>query len=233
MEAAAKVRSSPPVDLSRINRAKFLFLECARKICPRYEIREDQKSILNEIVHWALMDYTGKLDPDRGLLLWGDIGTGKSTLLLIIREFCRLVRPYEDGYPYSFRITNVIDICAQYADESRDGGYSAIQTYISSRRQAFDELGSETTPTGRWGNYENVMQYILQRRYDLRDGNFTHATTNLSLEQISEVYSARIYDRCKEMFNFVEIHGKTFRKTYQTKNDYEQEKENRLGETPV
>lgn len=225
MEAAAEVRSSPPVDSTRINRAKHLFLECARKVCPRYEIREDQKSILNEIVHWSLMDYYGKLDPDRGLLLWGDIGTGKSTLLHIIREFCRLVRPYDNGFPYSFRITNVIDICAEFADESRNGGYTALHGYIVSKRQAFDELGSETTPTGRWGNYENVMQYILQRRYDLRDGCFTHATTNLSLDQIAEVYSARIYDRCKELFNFVEIHGKTFRKIYQTRNDYEQEKD--------
>ena len=218
MEAAAEVRSRPPVDLTRINDYKYLFLACARKVCPDYEVREDQKSILNDIVHWSLLDYTGKLDPDRGLLLWGDIGTGKSTLLKIIREYCRIVRPCENHMPYSFRITNVIDICAQFSDESRDGGYYAIQTYITSRGQAFDELGSETTPTSRWGNYENVMQYILQRRYDIRDESFTHATTNLSLEQIAEVYSDRIYDRCKEMFNFVEIHGKTFRKSVQTKN---------------
>lgn len=226
MEDAARARSHPLVDLSKINQYKLFFLTCANKICPGYQVRDDQKKMLNEIVHWALLDYSGNLDPDRGLLLWGDIGTGKSTLMLIIREFCRHVRPFVDGMPYSFRITNVIDICAEYADESSHGGYSAIQTYISSKRQAFDELGSETTPTGRWGNYENVMQYILQRRYDMRDANFTHATTNLSLDQIAEVYSARIYDRCKEMFNFVEIRGKTFRETYQTRNDYEKEKEN-------
>ncbi|ROT12812.1 hypothetical protein EEL50_11170 [Muribaculaceae bacterium Isolate-105 (HZI)] len=116
-------------------------------------------------------------------------------------------------------MTNVIDICAEFSDESRDGGYYAIQTYITSSRQAFDELGSETTPTGRWGNFENVMQYVLQRRYDLRDNQFTHATTNLSLKQLSKVYSPRIYDRCKEMFNFVEIRGKTFRKTYTSEDD--------------
>ena len=111
-------------------------------------------------------------------------------------------------------MTNVIDICAEFSDESRDGGYYALQTYITSSRQAFDELGSETIPTGRGGNFENVMQYVLQRRYDLRDNQFTHATTNLSLQQLSQVYSPRIYDRCKEMFNFVEIRGNTFRKTY-------------------
>lgn len=53
----------------------------------------------------------------------------------------------------------------------------------------------------------------------MRDNQFTHATTNLSLKQLSQVYSPRIYDRCKEMFNFVEIRGKTFRKTYTPEGD--------------
>lgn len=216
MRETAEARSHPIVDLSRISDYKQFFVRCAHEICPGFIIREDQRQILNEITHWALMDYNGTLDPDRGLLLWGDIGTGKSTLLQIVRLFCRHVRPWVDDMPYSFRITNVIDICAEYSDESQHGGYRAIQTYIASKRQAFDELGSETIPTGRWGNFENVMQYILQRRYDLRDSNFTHATTNLSLQQLSQVYSPRIYDRCKEMFNFVEIRGKTFRKTYKS-----------------
>ncbi|WP_438589033.1 hypothetical protein [Duncaniella dubosii] len=33
----------------------------------------------------------GHLDPDKGLLIWGDIRHGKSTMLKIIREFCFLV----------------------------------------------------------------------------------------------------------------------------------------------
>ncbi|MCM1138230.1 MAG: hypothetical protein NC453_06615 [Muribaculum sp.] len=192
MQAAAEDRLHPIADLTKIDAYKQYFLRCAKAICPGYIVRDDQRNILNDIVHWALKDYDGKLDPDRGLLLWGDIGTGKSTLLRIIRQFCHDIRPTKDGMRYWFRMTNVIDICAEFSDESRDGGYYAIQTYITSSRQAFDELGSETTPTGRWGNFENVMQYVLQRRYDLRDNQFTHATTNLSLQQLSKVYSPRI-----------------------------------------
>lgn len=214
MRDAAEGRLHPIADLTKIDAYKQFFLGCAKKVCPGYVVRDDQRMILNDIVHWALKDYHGNLDPDRGLLLWGDIGTGKSTLLRVVRQFCNEVHPPRDGMRYWFRMTNVIDICAEFSDESRDGGYYALQTYITSSRQAFDELGSETIPTGRWGNFENVMQYVLQRRYDLRDNQFTHATTNLSLQQLSQVYSPRIYDRCKEMFNFVEIRGNTFRKTY-------------------
>lgn len=161
------------------------------------------------------MDYDGNLDPDKGLLLWGDIGTGKSTMLRIIRDFCGIIRPRIDGNRYYFRINNVIDVCADYADESADGGYRGIRRYIDSPRQAFDELGSETVPTGRYGNFENVMQYVFQSRYDNRHHQFTHATTNLTVEQIKDVYNERIYDRFKEMFNFVALRGKTFRKNTQ------------------
>ena len=116
-----------------------------------------------------------------------------------------------DGNRYYFRIDNVIDVCAAYADESIYGGYRGIRQYIDSPRQAFDELGSETVPTGRYGNFENVMQYIFQSRYDNRYHQFTHATTNFTIDQIQDVYGERIYDRFKEMFNFVALRGKTFR----------------------
>ena len=212
---AAERRSSRIVDLSRISEYKALFVRCAKAMCPGFTIRDELKPAYNDIVHWAVMDYDGNLDPDKGLMLWGDIGTGKSTMLRIVREFCAIVRPPDKIGRYYFRIDNVIDVCADYADESINGGYRGIRHYIDNPRQAFDELGSETVPTGRYGNFENVMQYIFLSRYDNRHYQFTHATTNLTVEQIKDVYDERIYDRFKEMFNFVALRGRTFRKNTQ------------------
>ncbi len=149
MQAAAEDRLHPIADLSKIDAYKQYFLRCAKAICPGYIVRDDQRNILNDIVHWALKDYDGKLDPDRGLLLWGDIGTGKSTLLRIIRQFCHDIRPPKDGMRYWFRMTNVIDICAEFSDESRDGGYYAIQTYItSSGRRLMSLAARQHLPDG-------------------------------------------------------------------------------------
>lgn len=212
------------VDLSKIDDYKRLFMNVARKVCPLFVVREEYKPIYNDIVLYCLMA-DGNLNPRKGLWLWGDIGTGKTTLLNIVREFCSVVRPADsDGQRYSFRITNAIDVCAQFADK----GYGGIETYIGSApekyigmyninlsisRQAFDEIGSEARITQHYGCAENVFQYILQRRYERHDGvdNITHATTNLELGQIKDEYGARIHDRCKEMFNFVALRGKTFR----------------------
>lgn len=207
-EQSPSCRPNPALDLSRINAYKHGFLHVAKEVCPGYELRQEQKPLLNDIFRWCMM-LDGALDPSKGLWLYGNIGTGKSTMLEIVRRFCSMVRPKDEkGFPYSFRTTNAVEICGEFAER----GYEGIKTYIDSPRQAFDEVGAECVPTGHYGTQLNVIQYILQHRYDNRFDNFTHVTTNLTKKQITERYDGRIYDRCKEMFNFVEMSGKTFRK---------------------
>lgn len=177
------------------------------------------KPLLNDLVRWCLM-LEGKYDPNKGLWLWGDIGTGKSTMLEILRVYANYVRPSahyreydnprqmrKEAWPYSFRIVNASFVAGAFAKE----GYPGLEGYICHCRQAFDEVGRECIPTGYFGNMENVFQYIIQRRYDLRHGDFTHVTSNLSPEQIGVVYGDHIYDRCIEMFNFVEMSGESWR----------------------
>lgn len=217
---AAKL-SQPVVSRSVTAEEKRRFLSVCYSICPDFTITSEMKPLLNDIVRWCLM-LDGAHDYKKGLWLWGNIGTGKSTMLEIVREYCRLVRPpcrYRDAeYPrdfradkweYGFRITNANYVAGCFAKD----GYPGLETYIRNVRQAFDEVGRENIPTGFFGNMENVFQYIIQRRYDLRHGDFTHVTSNLSPDQIATVYGEHIYDRCKEMFNFVEMSGATWRKS--------------------
>lgn len=212
--------SHQTVDSRSVTRQeKLKFLEVCIAICPTFRIADSMKQLLNDLVRWCLM-LDGKLDPDKGLWLWGDIGTGKSTMLEIIREYCRMVRRpvcyretddprvmRKDPLAYSFRISNASYVAGMFAKE----GYPGIEKYISTCRQAFDEVGRECIPTGFYGNMENVFQYIFQRRYDIRRGDFTHVTSNLAPEQIGEIYGDHIYDRCFEMFNFVQMSGESWR----------------------
>ncbi len=151
----------------------------------------------------------GNLNPDKGLCLWGNVGTGKSTMLRIVKEFTkRLGIRRLNGCP-SFRISHAADdVSANYEEKGLEG----IQTFVESRAQAFDDVGSETIPTGHYGTNCNVMQRILQSRYDRRFSSLTHMTTNFTKADIVTVYGDRCYDRCKEMFNFIEFKGRTLRK---------------------
>lgn len=187
-----------------INAAKWLFVDAARRVCPGFVFRDEYKPIFTSLVYWCMGSAEGDLDPRKGLWLWGDIGTGKSTILEILSRVWPALSPLGR---WGMRITNATDVCADYQSD----GYQGLQPYIRWRVQAFDEVGSESIPTSHFSDRENVMQYILQRRYDNR-GCITLATTNLSLSQISERYEPRIFDRCKQMFNTVALRGETFRR---------------------
>lgn len=200
------------MDIDTLKRA---FMAEAYEVCPGFTIEPSMKELMNDIFRWCIMDDTGRYNPDKGLWLYGDIGTGKTTMLEIVKRFCRYYRPWQDSdgsgryfVPYSFRISNAVKVC----DDFSRHGYAGIDTYIDSTRQAFDELGSESVAVGHFGTVQNVFQYILQRRYEMRHTGFTHATTNMELSEISQRYGARIWDRCKEMFNFVEFSGASWRK---------------------
>ena len=198
------------VDLSNpeeIRRLKWDLLKKANEVCPGFQLPDEMKPVLNDLFNWCVM-LPARLDPHKGLWLWGNIGTGKSTMLEIVRQFCYDVRPKDiDGNYYSFRITSVNDVCRDFMDSN----YKGVQTYITSNRQAFDDLGTEPSRLNYYGTTVNVMEYVLLGRYERRHESFTHVTTNLSPKQIREVYGERVYDRAKEMFNFVEMAGATFR----------------------
>lgn len=218
VEAAPQEARSNPAAASlsenRIQMAKEIFWEEAKRCCPGFQVTEQLRPVLRNIVLW-LIGEDGPLDPAKGLWLWGNNGTGKSTLLEIVKSAGAILRPMDSrGYPYGFRTINATQICAAY----QNGGYEALEPWVNSSRLAIDELGAETIPTGYYGTTENVIQYIMQRRYDRRRGAFTHVTTNLECpldvnrSQIASVYGPRVYDRCKEMFNFIEMRGQSFRK---------------------
>lgn len=179
----------------------------ATELCPGWVVAPEHRDAINAIFRWC-MELDGCLDPMKGLWLCGSNGTGKTTLLHIVKHFCqRIGRKDMDGNPYGFRISNAPQVCSIYERE----GYKGIEEFVRLRRQAFDELGAEATLTGHYGTPLDVMQYILLGRYDNRHFGFTHVTTNLTLDDVKARYKIKVYDRIKEMFNIVYLGGRTYR----------------------
>lgn len=167
---------------------------------------EFNKMALNELFYYATRNPIGKLNPDKGIFLFGEIGTGKSTLIRILAEFQRL-----SGHGY--KTVNCASLAAYFASHGVDSlnEHTWNENYKGANpvERAFDELGKETIPAKHYGNELNVMQHIIQLRYDLKVK--THITSNIQPEDIETMYGGHIYDRAIEMFNFIELKGESFR----------------------
>lgn len=141
------------------------------------------------------------------MLFYGSVGTGKSTMMKILAEYQRM-------FNRGFLCVNTSLLTAQYAtygvDALNESTWNETNKGSIPIERGFDELGRETMPAKYFGNELNVMQHVLQIRYDLKVK--THITTNLSIEEIELKYGQHIFDRAIEMFNFIEVKGESFRK---------------------
>lgn len=179
-------------------------MQCLFEICPNYQFSDALIILWHGIWNWLHQN------THKGLLLWGPVGVGKSTIIRVIAEYQRRINGLDErGMNIGgFTSANCANVCSEYVTSGIEG-IKRFTTFTI----CFDELGREPIPCGYFGLQLNVMQYILQIRYDRYKNNYkTFITTNLKPESIAKLYGEHIYDRCKEMFYFVEIVGNSKRK---------------------
>ena len=174
------------------------------KICPEFKVNDRNKAILNNLYYYVHGD--GPLDPKKGIYFYGDVGTGKSTMMKILAEYQRL-------FGRGFMCMNATLLTAQFAtygvEALNESTWNETHKGVEPVERGFDEFGRETMPAKHYGNELNVMQHVLQIRYELKVK--THITTNLTIDEIELRYGRHIFDRCIEMFNFIEVKGESFR----------------------
>lgn len=181
------------------------------EVCPQFEADANTKELMNELYYYVNGETSPKLnlDPKKGILLWGNIGTGKSTIIRILGEVLRM---FGKGY----KTVNCSYMATQFAASGLDAvntsTYNETDRGVRPVDRAFDELGREPIPARHYGNELNIMQYVFQCRYELRESIRTYATTNINPQSLGSLYGDYIADRMSEMFNIVELKGKSRRK---------------------
>ena len=138
----------------------------------------------------------------KGILLAGDVGCGKTVIMLLFRSnpIC------------SYTQNDCVEISREYRQQTK--GEDVISRYISNVKATdrvtslgkewlgrfFDDLGAEGNARN-YGNETNVMAEVILGRYAQQPHNMTHFTTNLTLDGLRECYGDRVYDRLREMCN--------------------------------
>ena len=207
--------STPPISVDWAKEMAY-FRAAFLKVEPRFDPKLADRNILNSLFAWVwkLDEYNKlKLDYNKGFCFYGDLGLGKSMTLQALRQYRNgLVSRYESKKE-DFRMKGTwLKAASELANIFSVDGQPALVKYTTDEiNLIIDELGREPRPAMYYGTELNVIQFVLQLRYDHRRDSVTHITTNLKLEDIAQKYGRYIADRCLEMFNFIEFKGASLR----------------------
>ena len=172
-----------------------------------FKIYDEDKAIIHKLIACSTSDEKMAnqfgINLEKGILLSGPIGCGKTTLMTLLKH---LASPQNKYYVKS---------CREVSFEFINEGYEVINRYSKpSTHQSkagiicFDDLGTENN-LKYFGNECNVMGEILLSRYDLfchpeRNRRVkTHLTTNLSASELEYFYGNRVRSRLRESFNLI------------------------------
>jgi DNA replication protein DnaC len=168
-----------------------------------FKILENDYPIIFKLIAYFLKDETAcfqfNIDLNKGILLSGPIGCGKTSLMNLLK----FLTPTEHKY--------YVKPCRDISFEFIQDGYEIIHKYSKGKLYqsepktiCFDDLGVENN-LKYYGNECNVMAEILLSRYDIfisKKVN-THITTNLSASEIENQYGNRVRSRLREICNLI------------------------------
>lgn len=148
----------------------------------------------------------------KGLLLFGNVGVGKSHIMMV---FQKLFAKYQ---PHRFVIIPTNEVVDKYEAIKTPEDRQLFYKIHTNSTILFDDLNSEKM-ANNYGHV-NIMKEIILRRNTLNKK--THLTMNPlpgfendingSLLKLGDNYDQRMVDRLYEMFNIIELKGKSLRR---------------------
>ena len=193
-------------------------LNLAKNFEPNFKIDENNKVILrlfllyftgNKMFNEALKELTGTEGSlNKGLLLGGGVGTGKSLLFRIIKHYTgEILHANSFQYHNASEIIDTVGVSGiEYLEQFNSNFGNPLTCYI-------DDIAAQNEKVNHFGTNHAVIEQLLSVRYNVysRHKKLTHVSTNKTLPALTEIYETRIIDRMKEMFNIINLGGKSRR----------------------
>lgn len=193
---------------------KGQMLASFREVEPLFLVDERNTRLLQALYRWVWCSTSSVLDPTKGLLLWGPVGVGKSVILKGLQIYESKINKACFGYTHpllGFGFVSAAELSLLYTEKGIEG-LAKYTNRFTMTNLAIDEVGREPVEAKYFGTELNVIQMVLQLRYESRRQVLTHLTTNLNPDRdFAAIYGSYIVDRLKELFNVIEIRGESRR----------------------
>ena len=181
-----------------------------KSIDPRFSLTENITKVYKKLIQFFHADPKFPGDLNRGFMLMGPTGTGKTLAMEIMSKY----RTIDDTkfiiqnrvYRMNYDIIDVNRLVNKFMDDSFDG----IHIYCNRYLICLDDIGTEIEKVKHFGNTLDVVSHILSERYAKR--LMTLATTNFPLKTLENKYDDRVISRMYAMFNFIEMKERDFRR---------------------
>lgn len=200
-----------------INRGKELFGD-------KFIVDENNEDVFNLLCSYFAKDekfenYANQFQVqspsiEKGLLLAGNVGTGKTWLMRVFQKNARQTYWIRSAKTIAQDYLNSLDkkIPDEYLTLFKNPVNDDSVFYQQVSGLCVDDLGAENKKNN-YGNVINVIGDMIEERYSkMFTGIFLHATTNLSADELKTFYGERVTSRMREIFNFIELSGPDRRK---------------------
>ena len=168
-----------------------------------FVIDDNNEPIIKQLYYFATSNPSFAGDLNKGILLQGKYGCGKTILLETYSMLHNhIIRKFSLNYSLLLFIKS-LELQEQIRKQS-------VNLFVR-KPLIIDEFGRESKTVQDFGNITRPISELLSLRSDA--GTLTHGTTNFILNTLSsdECYGVMIDDRLKTMFNFITLQGESRR----------------------
>ena len=156
----------------------------------------------------ALQGIIKGLPDERGLMLWGEPGRGKTYSMMAAAKHYLIEGWDIELISYELLCSR---IRSSYQNEAKETEYDIIKSLRGPDKLFIDDVGTTVSGEGQESDFSlRIFLTILDQRMNYCKP--TYITTNKSVEQLRKSFDARIASRIEQACEVIQVSGKDRRK---------------------